>query len=125
MTPKTFIAFSLVTAVTVVAAAVSVANRPAATYIPKDRPYVFAGLDEKLNDTFSFAIQNADRKFTVRRTKNGWGIEELNDYPAKFDNVKTLLVQLSQLRYLEPKTADPERSRGRSCPSPACDRRGF
>src|SRR5690606_23028818 len=31
------------------------------------------------------------------------------DYPAKFDNVKTLLVELSQLRYLEPKTADPTR----------------
>jgi len=109
MTPRTFIALSVVTAITVAAAAVSVANRPSATYIPKDRPYVFAGLDEKLNDTFSIAIRNADRQFTVRRAKDGWGIEELNDYPAKFDNVKTLLVQLAQLRYLEPKTADPER----------------
>ena len=109
MTPKSFIAFSLITAVTIVAAAVSVTNRPKATFIPKDRPYVFAGLDEKLNDTYSIAIQKADRHYTVRRIDGGWGIEELRDYPANFDNVKTLLVQLAQLRYLEPKTADPER----------------
>lgn len=109
MTPRSFIVFTSITAVMVVAAAVTIANRPAATMIPRDRPYVFEGLDEKLNDAHSIEIQTADRKFTVRRVPGGWGIAELNDYPAKFDNVKTLLVQLSQLRYLEPKTADPTR----------------
>ena len=67
MTPKTLLAFSIVTAGLVVAAAVSVANRPAATVIPKDRPFVFGGLDEKLNDAFSVEIQTAQRKFTVQR----------------------------------------------------------
>jgi hypothetical protein len=109
MTPRSFIIFSSITAVLVVAAAVSIANRPAATMIPRDRPYVFEGLDAKLNDAQSIEIQNADRKFTVHRVPGGWGIAELNDYPANFENVKTLLVELSQLRYLEPKTSDPAR----------------
>ena len=109
MTPKSFIIFSAVTVAMVIAAAASIANRPAATIIPRDRPYVFAGLDAKLNDADSIEIQFADRKFTVHRVAGGWGIVELKDYPAKFDNVKTLLVELSQLRYLEPKTADPAR----------------
>ena len=109
MTPRSFIIFSSVTVLLVVAAAVAIANRPASTIIPRDRPYVFQGLDAKLNDAHSIEIQTADRKFTVHRIAGGWGIAELNDYPAKFENVKTLLVELSQLRYLEPKTADPTR----------------
>lgn len=109
MTPKSLVVFSLVTLVLVVAAVVSVANRPAATIIPTDRPYVFEGLDEKLNDVHAIDIQTADRKFTVQRLEDGWGIADLKGYPAEFDKVKTVLVQLSQLRYLEPKTADPAR----------------
>ncbi|MDC0033991.1 DUF4340 domain-containing protein [Alphaproteobacteria bacterium] len=109
MTPKSLIIFSLVTVVLVVAAAVSVANRPTATVIPKDRPFVFKGLGERLNDAFSVEIQTAERKFTIQRSNNGWGVAELNGYPANFDKLKTVLVELSQLRYLEPKTADPAR----------------
>lgn len=109
MTPRSFLLFSTVTLALVVAAAVSVANRPAATVIPQDRPFVFDGLGEKLNDAFSVAIQSADRTFTIERAGDGWGIAELKDYPANFDKLKTLLVQLSELRYLEPKTADPQR----------------
>ena len=109
MTPKSLLVFSLVTLVLVVAAAVSVANRPAATVIPKDRPFVFEGLGEQLNNAFSVEIQTAERKFTIQRVANGWGIADLKGYPANFDKLKTVLVELSQLRYLEPKTADPAR----------------
>ena len=90
MTPKSLLIFSLVTIVLVVAAAVSVANRPAATVIPKDRPFVFEGLGQQLNNAFSV-------------------VANLKGYPANFDKLKTVLVELSQLRYLEPKTADPAR----------------
>jgi hypothetical protein len=109
MTPKSFIAFTSVTAVLVVAAAVSVSNRPESTIIPTDRPFVFAGLDEKLNDVASVEIQTADRRFSVQRVGDAWGIGELKGYPAQFEKVKTVLVQLAQLRYLEQKTSDPER----------------
>jgi hypothetical protein len=109
MTPKNLLVFSSVTVVLVVAAAVSVANRPTATVIPKDRPFVFEGLGERLNDAFSVEIQTADRKFTIQRVDDGWGIAELKGYPANFDKVKTVLVEMSQLRYLEPKTGDPAR----------------
>ena len=92
MTPRNLLVFSLVTGVLVAAAAVSVANRPTATVIPKDRPFVFAGLGEKLNDAFSVEIQTADRKFTIQRVDKGWGVADLKGYPANFDKVKTVLV---------------------------------
>ena len=109
MTPRSLLLFSLVTAALVAAAAVSVANRPAVTVIPTDRPFVFQGLGEQLNEAFSVEIQTADRKFSIQRTGDGWGVAELKGYPANFDKVKTVIVELSQLRYLEPKTADPAR----------------
>ena len=109
MTPKSFFAFTAVTAALVVGAAMAIANRPAATVIPKDRPFVFAGLEEKLNDVASFEVQDAARRYSVKRVGDGWGIGELNGYSANFDKIKTVLVQLSELRYLEPKTSDPER----------------
>ena len=109
MTPRSLLAFSAVTIGLVVAAAISIANRPAATVIPKDRPFVFKGLGEQLNNAFSVEIQTAERKFTIQRVSDGWGVAELKGYPASFDKLKTVLVELSQLRYLEPKTADPAR----------------
>ena len=83
MTPKSFFAFSAVTAALVVGAAMAVANRPAATIIPKDRPFVFAGLDAKLNDVSAIEIQDATRRYSVKRVGDGWGIGELNGYPTR------------------------------------------
>lgn len=109
MNPKSFIAFSIVTAALVVAAIVAVGMRPAPTLIPKNRALVFGGLDARINDVSAVEIATAKRTFTVVRTGDGWGIKELRNYPAKFDKVKTVLVELSQLRYLEAKTSDPAR----------------
>ena len=82
MTPKTLFVFSGVTAILVIAAALSVINRPAATYIPTDRPLVFAGFSEQLNDATSIQIQTEKRKFTIRRFGEGLGVAELNGYPS-------------------------------------------
>ncbi len=109
MTPKSFVAFSTVTAILVVAAIVVVASRPAPTLIPRDRALVFAGLDEKINDVQSLEIRMPDRSFTVERNAVGWGIKELNGYRASFDRLKTVIVQLSQFKFLEAKTGDPAR----------------
>lgn len=109
MTPRSLLVFSLVTAGMVAAAAVSVANRPTATIIPTDRPFVFAGLSDQLNNVNSVQIQTAQKKFTIERVGDGWGVAELKGYPANFDKLKTVLVEMSQLRYLEPKTADTAR----------------
>jgi len=109
MNAKSFIAFSLVTAVLVVAAIVAVGMRPAPTLIPKDRELVFGGLDARINEVSAVEVATPARTFTVVRAGDGWGIKELKNFPAKFEKVKTVLVELSQLRYLEAKTSDPAR----------------
>ena len=109
MNPKSFIAFASVTAVLVVAAVVAVASRPAPTTIPTDRKLVFGHLDARLNDVAALEVTVPGRTFTVARSGDGWGIKELKNYPAEFDKLKTVLVELSELRYLEAKTSDPQR----------------
>lgn len=109
MTPRSFTIFAAVTAVTVVAAIVAVGQRPTATHIPTDRALVYPKLAGALNDAGSIEIRLPGRTFTVKRAADGWGIAELNGYPALFDKVKTLLVELAQIRFLEPKTGDAAR----------------
>jgi len=109
MNAKSFIGFSIVTAVLVIAAIVAVGMRPAPTLIPKNRALVFGGLDARLNEVAALEVAVPGRTFTVHRSGDGWGIKELKDFPAKFEKVKTVLVELSQLRYLEAKTSDPAR----------------
>lgn len=109
MSPRSFIAFSCVTLLLVIGAIAAIASRPSPTEIPKNRPLVFENLDKKLNDVGELRIELPSRSFTISRTADGWGIKELNGYPVIFDRIKTVLVQLSSLRYLEPKTSDPAR----------------
>ena len=109
MTARSFILYSIVTAILVVAAIVAISSRPASTMIARDRALIFPGVDEKLNDVVSFEIKSADRTYTVKRTSNGWGIDELNGYIADFSKVKTVLVELAQMKFLEAKTSDPDR----------------
>ena len=109
MTVRSFILYSIVTAILVVAAIVAISSRPASTMIARDRALIFPGVDEKLNDVVSCEIKSADRTYTVKRTSKGWGIDELNGYAADFNKVKTVLVELAKLKFLEGKTSDPDR----------------
>ncbi len=109
MTSRSFIIYSIVTAILVVAAIVAISSRPASTMIARDRALIFPGVDAKLNDVASFEIKSADRAYTIKRTSVGWGIAELKGYTADFNKVKTVLVELAQLKFLEAKTSDPKR----------------
>jgi len=109
MTPRSFLSFSAVTALTLIAAIFVVASRPAPTVIPRDRDLVFAGLDEKINEVQALEVTTPARSFTIERKGDGWGVKELNGYEASFDKLKTVIVALSQFKFLEVKTSDPER----------------
>jgi hypothetical protein len=109
MTPRSFTVFAAVTGLMVVAAVVAVAQRPAPTHIRTNQALIYPALAKSVNDAASIAIRVPGRSFTVKRNGNGWGIAELNGYPALFDKVKTVLVQLAQLRFLEAKTSDATR----------------
>jgi hypothetical protein len=109
MTPKSFIALAVATVAMVGAAIAAVATRPEPTRIPTERALVFPKVAPALNDVGSLEVKSADRAYTVTAKGDGWVLSSVGDYPAIFDKVKTVLVQISQLRQLEAKTGNPDR----------------
>jgi len=109
MTPRSFVALAVVTVAMVGAAVAAVVTRPEPTFIPKDRELAFPRIGAALNEITALEVNTAGRDFTVALKDGAWVLASVGDHPAVFDKVKTVLVQLSQLRFLEAKTANAER----------------
>lgn len=109
MTPKSFIALALVTVVMAGAAVAAVVTRPAPVSIPADRELVFPAIEASLNEVSELDINAAGRSFTLQRKGDRWVVASVGDYPARFERVRATLIQLSELRFLEAKTANEDR----------------
>jgi hypothetical protein len=109
MTPRSFIVLALVTVVTAGAAIAAVATRPAPVSIPVDRELVFPAVASSLNEVGEMEVNAAGRSFTLQRKDDRWVLASVGDYPALFEKVRATLIQLSELRFLEAKTANEER----------------
>jgi hypothetical protein len=109
MTPRSFIALAVVTVAMVGAAVAAVVTRPTPTLIPADRALVFPEVAPAVNAVAELEVKSADRSFTVKAKDSGWVLASVGDYPVLFDKVKTVLVQISQLKLLEAKTANADR----------------
>lgn len=109
MTPRSFIALAVVTVAMVGAAVAAVVTRPAPTLIPTDRALVFPEVATAVNAIAELEVKSADRTFTLKSKNGGWVLASVGDYPVLFDKVKTVLVQISQLKLLEAKTANADR----------------
>lgn len=71
---------------------------------------VFPGLIDRVNEVREIAVESGEELFAVRRTDSeGWVLPDLADYPVAPERAKKLLVTLSVLETIEPKTSDPLR----------------
>ncbi len=70
---------------------------------------VFPELIDHVNKVAEIAVESPQETFRIERTEEGWVIPNLADYPVDSDRPKKLLVTLSILETLEPKTSDPDR----------------
>ncbi len=72
------------------------------------RKGIFAGLIERINDVNEIEVR--DQKATVRIVRKGdqWIIPKKDDHPAEFEKVKKFLVQMGEVKALEPRTSKPE-----------------
>jgi uncharacterized protein DUF4340 len=104
MTPKTVIKLGIVTTVAVIAAVAVVANQMAATQSVRMSEAVFDGLEDRLDTVAKISILTAKEEATVEKTATGWSVMENDGYPAARDDVRKLLIQLSQLQLVEAKT---------------------
>lgn len=63
---------------------------------------------QRLGDVSRMALLHGDQKTTLVRTGDAWAVEERGHYPADASKVSQALLELGELRYVEPKTAQPQ-----------------
>lgn len=109
MRVRTFLVLLLVTVVAVIGAAVSVGreSRPAMAAGAGEK--VFPDLLDHLDRLRAIRIRTADRTLTIRYKDGGWRLEEQGDYPVDADRVRAMVINLTRIEKLEPKTDRPDR----------------
>lgn len=70
---------------------------------------LFPDLFEQLSDVDHVRFSSAEDQFTLYREGEDWFIREHYDYPANFDEVKRMLIDISEAEILERKTDNPEK----------------
>ena len=109
MRPNTIIGLCATTMVVVVAAAFGVAQHYRFALSPLLEERLFRGLEDRLADVAEIKVEHSDGKLTMKRTEVGWVVAEKHAYPANAELVGKVVLQLSQLRLVEPMTRMPER----------------
>lgn len=70
---------------------------------------LFPNLFEQLSEVDHIHFASGEGEFTLYRKGEDWFLREHYDYPANFDEVKRMLIDISEAKILERKTSDPEK----------------
>lgn len=106
MNRNTLIAFAAITLTVVITAVIVVSKERAPTAL-KEEPLLPA-LAQNVNKAASISLISNRHKTIIERDGETWRIANSDDYPALFDKVRTLLIDLTELRTLERKTNNPD-----------------
>ena len=66
---------------------------------------LFPSLAAQINDVGTVIVARKDETVTLAKKDNGWVVAEKYNYPASFEKVRNLLVDLAELQPLEQKTS--------------------
>lgn len=72
-----------------------------------DYALLFPGLFEDLNRVDNIAFKSREGSFTLYREGEEWFLREHYGYPANFDDVKRMLIDIAEAKILERKTDNP------------------
>ena len=109
MSPRTFLIWFGVTVVTVVLAVIVGLGKETATFDLVKREPVFEDLRENPDAPAKVEVKSRFGEFTLVRNAGGWVAPDRNDYPVQEADVRRLIVSLTDMRYVERKTSNPER----------------
>lgn len=107
MKRQSLLVLSSLTVIVIVVAALFTQSRAPQTTIEKE--LLFPELAEKINDVARIEIKSSkDRDVVLQKMEGGqWILQSADNYPAKFDRIKDVVVSLSQLKILATKTDKP------------------
>jgi hypothetical protein len=79
---------------------------------------MFPGIIERLQNASRIEIAGKDGTVVLARTEAGWGDASRGNYPVQQQRVRELLAGLSELRLMEPRTADAAQLRALNLDDP-------
>ncbi|MFT5181526.1 MAG: hypothetical protein ACI8S3_001410 [Alphaproteobacteria bacterium] len=109
MSPRIFLGWLVVTIVTVVLATLVVLDRPTAKFDPVSRVPVFAALRADPDSATKVEIKSRFGSFSMVRADGIWTTPERFNYQIDENDVRRLVISISDMRYIERKTSLPER----------------
>ena len=104
MSPKTFLGFTSIVSVVVIAAGISISARYSVTTSGTAEESVFADFSAKFSDVGIITVQDKDKTLTIKRSDKSWIVVDRSGYSASVEAVQDVLIGLSELRLKEGKT---------------------
>ncbi len=104
MNTKNFAALCGVTVISVLVASWVVASRPATESSDYDGTVLFPSLLDDVNSLDTVTVRTKDGVATLKSTESGWVFVERDNYPVQRDKIGELVVKLTRLTKVEPKT---------------------
>ena len=102
---KTLVVLLVVTGAAVAGAVWSQKNE---TSTASTGDFLFPGLMEKVNDVTTIAAKSGDAELTLETKDGTWVVVEKENYPARTDEIRNLLIGAAELKRVEAKTAKAE-----------------
>lgn len=109
MHSRNFFALCGATALAVLIAGWAVSSRPSIETSDFEGTPVFPNLLSNLNDVKTVTVRHKDGTFNLKSTGDGWVFTERDNYPVQDAKLGELLVKMSRLEKVEPKTKLAER----------------
>lgn len=95
-----------------VIAAIVATLQPATNHVDSSGPQsgdkMFPQLGNRVNDIARIAVRQGDDTITVERQDGQWVLTNLSNYPADVGKIRQLILGMTDLIRLEPKTQNPE-----------------
>jgi len=73
-----------------------------------DYGLLFPDLFSELSQVDNIQFSSGEDQFSLHREGEDWFIPDHYNYPANFDEVKRMLIDLSEAKLMEKKTSNPE-----------------
>src|SRR2546421_5439780 len=109
MNPKALVALVAATAAAVTASVLVVTFGESGSKPAESKARFLETLAPRINDVAAITVKKTGKEFTIQRQGEGsaatWVMVEKGGYPVKFETVKKAVVNLSELRPIEPKTS--------------------
>lgn len=104
MNTKNFATLCGVTVISVAIAGWVVVSRPATESSDFDGSRLFPNLLDDINELDTVVVRHKDGSSTLKSTESGWVFVERDNYPVQRDKIGELIVKLTRLEKVEPKT---------------------